>query len=61
MLPQKPLLHGDAISLVNLKDFNNLSIIKEVNALDFGLSVLHARIRFLKSVIYYKLPVKNGS
>lgn len=45
------------------KDFNNLKIKKEANpeALDFGLSILHARIRLFESVLHlsYKLPVKK--
>ena len=47
------------------KDFNNLSLSleKEIKpeALKFGLSVLHARIRFLESILHlaHKLPNKK--
>lgn len=45
------------------KDFNNLRTTNEVNerALRFGLSILHARIRFFESILHlsYKLPVKK--
>jgi hypothetical protein len=45
------------------KDYNNLSINKEVTpeALQFGLSILHARIRLFDSIlrVAYKLPVKK--
>lgn len=45
------------------KDFNNLDINKEVNveAIEFGLSVLHARIRIFESILHlaYKLEVKK--
>lgn len=45
------------------KDFNNLAqkLQTSSKALDFGLSVLHARIRFFESVLHlaYKLPVKK--
>ena len=43
------------------KDYNNLSIKKEVTpeTLQFGLSILHARIRLFESILHaaYKLPV----
>jgi hypothetical protein len=45
------------------KDFNNLTIEKEVKqeALQFGLSILHARIRLFESILHlgYKLPVQK--
>lgn len=45
------------------KDFNNLNKKFEINpqALDFGLSVLHARIRIFESILHlaYKLPIKK--
>lgn len=45
------------------KDFNNLSLKKEANKenLSFGLSLLHARIRFFESMLHvaYKLPVQK--
>lgn len=45
------------------KDFNNISTKKDVNleAVQFGLSVLHARIRLFESILHlaYKLPVKK--
>lgn len=45
------------------KDFNDLSKIKEVNteSLTFGLSVLHARIRFFEFLLHlsYKINVKK--
>jgi hypothetical protein len=45
------------------KDYNNLSIKKEVTpeALQFGLSILHARIRLFESILHvaYKLPVQK--
>lgn len=45
------------------KDFNNLDKTIDVNfeAIQFGLSVLHARIRIFESILplAYKLPVKN--
>ena len=45
------------------KDFNNLKDVSNVNveALQFGLSVLHARIRFFESLLHlaYKLPLKK--
>lgn len=51
----------DAIYAVQLsKDFNRLDQTKEINlkAIQFGLSVLHARIGLFKSVLHlaYKLP-----
>lgn len=45
------------------KDFNNPNIetIENPDALKFGLSVLHARIRFFESLLHlsYKLPIKK--
>jgi hypothetical protein len=45
------------------KDYNNLSHIKEVTpeALQFRLSILHARIRLFESILHvaYKLPVQK--
>lgn len=45
------------------KEFNNLSIKKEVRSdtLKFGLSILHARIRFFENLLHlsYKLPLKK--
>lgn len=45
------------------KDFNKLIVAEEVNeeALKFGLSILHARIRFFESLLHlsYKLPLKK--
>ncbi|CAH2107387.1 unnamed protein product [Euphydryas editha] len=45
------------------KDFNNLKALKEVNYenLKFGLSVLHARIRFFKTLLHlsYKITVQK--
>lgn len=45
------------------KDFNNLSNKNQVSpdSLEFGLSILHARIRLLESILHlaYKLPVKK--
>lgn len=45
------------------KDFNNIDNQKEINpeALQFGLSILHARIRLFESILHlaYKLPVKK--
>lgn len=45
------------------KNFNNLTHNKEVNpeALKFGLSILHARIRFFEFLLHlaYKLPIKK--
>ncbi|CAH0552735.1 unnamed protein product [Brassicogethes aeneus] len=45
------------------KDFNQFNFNKDINlkATEFGLSVLHARIRLFESVIHltYKLPVKK--
>lgn len=45
------------------KDFNKLIVEEEVNeeALKFGLSILHARIRFFESLLHlaYKLPLKK--
>ncbi|KAL4120909.1 hypothetical protein QTP88_013516 [Uroleucon formosanum] len=45
------------------KNFNNLNIEKEINndALKFGLSILHARIRLFEHIIHlvYKLPIKK--
>lgn len=45
------------------KEFNDLTIKKDVDvdALSFGLSVLHARIRLFESILHlsYKLPVKK--
>ncbi|KAK4876059.1 hypothetical protein RN001_012481 [Aquatica leii] len=45
------------------KDFNNLSARKQINedALKFGLSTLHAKIRLFEAVLHlaYKLPVKK--
>lgn len=46
------------------KQFNDLNIKMnvDVDALNFGLSVLHARICLFESVLHlsYKLPIKNG-
>lgn len=46
------------------KKFNKLINAEEVNveALKFGLSILHARIRFFESLLHlaYKLPLNNG-
>jgi hypothetical protein len=46
------------------KNFNNLTIEKEVKqeALQFGLSILHARIRLFESILHlgYKLPVQKS-
>lgn len=48
------------------KEFNNLSICRKKivrsDTLKFGLSILHARIRFFESLLHisYKLPLKNG-
>lgn len=45
------------------KDFNNLEMKKEAKpeTLNFGLSILHARIRLFESILHlsYKLPVKK--
>lgn len=45
------------------KDFNNLSQRKDINpeTLRFGLSILHARIRFFESLLHlsYKLTIKK--
>lgn len=45
------------------KDFNDLSRRKEVDkdAIKFGLSILHARIRFFESILHlaYKIPLKK--
>lgn len=45
------------------KDFNKLLNVEEINveALQFGLSILHARIRFFESLLHlvYKLPLKK--
>ncbi|CAI6377477.1 unnamed protein product [Macrosiphum euphorbiae] len=45
------------------KDFNKLIQPKEINveSLKFGLSILHARIRFFESLLHvaYKLPLKK--
>ncbi|CAG9840685.1 unnamed protein product [Diabrotica balteata] len=45
------------------KDFNNLNkkLSTSSKAIEFGLSVLHARIRMLESVLHlaYKLPIKK--
>lgn len=45
------------------KDFNNLSKKNEISpdALEFGISVLHAKIRIFESILHlaYKLPVKK--
>jgi hypothetical protein len=45
------------------KDCNNLSVKKEVTPeeLQFGLSILHARIRLFESILHvaYKLPVQK--
>lgn len=45
------------------KDFNNLSKKNEIcpESLEFGLSILHARIRLFESILHlaYKLPVKK--
>lgn len=45
------------------KDFNNIDQLKEVreDTLRFGLSILHARIRFFESVLHlaYKLPIRK--
>lgn len=45
------------------KDFNDLTKSMEIDksALQFGLSILHARIRFFESILHlaYKLPVKK--
>lgn len=45
------------------KQFNNLNVKMPVDtdALEFGLSILHARIRFLESVLHlsYKLPIRK--
>ncbi|CAH0547153.1 unnamed protein product [Brassicogethes aeneus] len=46
------------------KHFNDLKTKQEVNpkALKFGLSILHARIRILESLLHvaYRLPLKKG-
>lgn len=46
------------------KDFNNLSMRKQINedTLKFGLSTLHARIRLFEAILHlaYKLPVKRS-
>jgi len=45
------------------KDYNNLSITKEVTpeTLQFGLTILHARIRLFERILHvaYKLPVQK--
>jgi len=45
------------------KDYNNLSIKKEVTpeTIQFGLSILHARIRLFESILHvaYKMPVQK--
>ena len=45
------------------KDFNNLNLKNEINpnALEFGISILHARIRLFESILHlaYKLPVQK--
>ncbi|CAH2109276.1 unnamed protein product [Euphydryas editha] len=45
------------------KDFNKLVVAEEVNeeTLKFGLSILHARIRFFESLLHlaFKLPLKK--
>lgn len=45
------------------KDFNNLKDKRKISkdATEFGLSILHARIRFFESILHlsYKLPVKK--
>lgn len=45
------------------KDFNKLDFTRDINfeAIEFGLSVLHARIRLFESILHlaYKLPVKK--
>ncbi|KAK5641968.1 hypothetical protein RI129_010515 [Pyrocoelia pectoralis] len=45
------------------KEFNNLDFTRDVNfkAVEFGISVLHARIRIFESILHlaYKLPVKK--
>lgn len=47
------------------KDFNNLKKVSsdalDPNSLKFGLSILHARIRFFESILHlsYKLPLKK--
>lgn len=45
------------------KDFNKLSLKKEVdpNTIKFGLSILHARIRFFENLLHlsYKIPVQK--
>lgn len=45
------------------KDFNNLSKVNEINteALQFGLSILHTRIRFFESLLHlsYKIGLKT--
>ena len=49
---------------LTLKDFNNLSIknIENLDAFKFGLSILHARIRFFEFLLHllYHSPIKNG-
>jgi hypothetical protein len=54
----------DTLSLIcKCNKYNNLSIKKEVTpeALQFGLSILHARIRLFESMLHvaYKLPVQK--
>lgn len=43
------------------KEFNNLKIKKtiDIDAIQFGLSVLHARIRFFESILHSKIPVQK--
>lgn len=45
------------------KDFNKIAIQREISseAIEFGLSILHARIRLFESILHlaYKLPVKK--
>lgn len=45
------------------KDFNKIAIQREISseAIEFGLSIVHARIRLFESILHlaYKLPVKK--
>ncbi|KAH9640874.1 hypothetical protein HF086_015213 [Spodoptera exigua] len=45
------------------KEFNDLNIKKtvDIDAIQFGLSVLHARIRFFETILHlaYKIPVQK--
>lgn len=45
------------------KEFNDLNVRKtvDIDAIQFGLSVLHARIRFFEGILHlaYKIPVKK--